>query len=490
MATNEKILNTRIQLKYDSFSNWSTKNPTLKQGELAIAYLASSHTTTTPDNGIHPVLFKVGPGQFNSLPWASALAADVYAWAKKENPDWNDFPALPIEIIDNGSGKFVTDIVYEENKITISRSDVSWDDITNKPDFNLIDTVTTVTAGNGINVTSDNADDPTYTVSHANTSDVKNVTAADRTYVKSLTFDDYGHVTAVTTGTETVVDTNTAHTHVNGSGIKVSAAGGIDGEVKADLNIAFELVNKTIKLYDKSDSTKAAIATLDASSFIKDGMLNDVAYDAETNTLTFTWNTDAGISTDTVELSDILDPYTAGAKIVIDGTEISHAEIAAPIATAGSGRTYLTGVTTDGHGHITGYTTASESDQDLSNYKTKQEAYSATGSTVKTITAVSQNANGEIAVTYDNIAFPVPPVVNDGKFTVSGTGALTGSGSMTANQAGDTTATLDIAAKGVTTAKIADKAVGAEQTKAYAAKVGDTSEEVWVFYCGTATDLV
>ena len=80
--------------------------------------------------------------------------------------------------------------------------------------------------------------------------------------------------------------------------------------------------------------------------------------------------------------------------------------------------------------------------------------------------------------------------LNDGKFTVSGTGALTGSGSMTANQAGDTTATLDIAAKGVTTAKIADKAVGAEQTKAYAAKVGDTSEEVWVFYCGTATDLV
>ena len=118
MAATEKILNTRIQLKYDSFSNWSTKNPTLKQGELAIAYLASSHTTTTPDNGTHPVLFKVGPGQFNSLPWASALAADVYAWAKKENPDWNDFPALPIEIIDSGSGKFVTDVVYQETTVS------------------------------------------------------------------------------------------------------------------------------------------------------------------------------------------------------------------------------------------------------------------------------------------------------------------------------------------------------------------------------------
>lgn len=38
----------------------------------------------------------------------------------------------------------------------------------------------------------------------------------------------------------------------------------------------------------------------------------------------------------------------------------------------------------------------------------------------------------------------VMPTVNDGKFTVSGTGYLTGSGSMTANQAGDTTANLDL----------------------------------------------
>ena len=87
MAT-EKILNTRIQLKYDSYANWSTNNPTLKAGEVAIAYLASSQTTATPDNGTHPVMFKVGPGEFNDLPWASALAADVHAWAKKNESDF------------------------------------------------------------------------------------------------------------------------------------------------------------------------------------------------------------------------------------------------------------------------------------------------------------------------------------------------------------------------------------------------------------------
>ena len=88
MAVVEKILNTRIQLKYDSYANWNANNPTLKAGEVAIAYLATSQTTATPDNGTHPVMFKVGPGKFNDLPWASALAADVHAWAKKNESDF------------------------------------------------------------------------------------------------------------------------------------------------------------------------------------------------------------------------------------------------------------------------------------------------------------------------------------------------------------------------------------------------------------------
>lgn len=87
MAT-EKILNTRIQLKYDKYETWVEQNPTLKSGELAIAYLSTSHTTTSPDNGTHAVMFKVGPGAFNSLPWASALAADVYGWAKRSEAEF------------------------------------------------------------------------------------------------------------------------------------------------------------------------------------------------------------------------------------------------------------------------------------------------------------------------------------------------------------------------------------------------------------------
>lgn len=84
----EKILNTRIQLKYDSLENWSANNPTLKSGELAIAYLPPKGNGSAPAAASEAILFKVGPGKFNDLPWASALAADVYSWAKKSESDF------------------------------------------------------------------------------------------------------------------------------------------------------------------------------------------------------------------------------------------------------------------------------------------------------------------------------------------------------------------------------------------------------------------
>lgn len=90
----EKILNTRIQLKYDSYANWTKLdvegkygNLVLKKGEIGICEIPSgnANATTAPT-----VLFKVGDGTLpfhhedptKCLKWASALAADVHTWAK------------------------------------------------------------------------------------------------------------------------------------------------------------------------------------------------------------------------------------------------------------------------------------------------------------------------------------------------------------------------------------------------------------------------
>lgn len=82
----DKILKTRISLKYDTLENWQKSTLKLNKGELAIAVIP----TADPENKqLPPVMFKVGDGEhtFKGLGdnWASALAADVYGWAKAAN---------------------------------------------------------------------------------------------------------------------------------------------------------------------------------------------------------------------------------------------------------------------------------------------------------------------------------------------------------------------------------------------------------------------
>jgi hypothetical protein len=75
----------------------------------------------------------------------------------------------------------------------------------------------------------------------------------------------------------------------------------IASELPEDKNTEYHLEyssdDKAIKLVAGADANKMSI---DATPFIKDGMLSDVEYDASSNTLTFVWNTDSGLQADTV----------------------------------------------------------------------------------------------------------------------------------------------------------------------------------------------
>ena len=83
-----KELKTRIALKYDSYANWRTNNPLLLKGEIAIATIDSGASVATKEGremqDLPNVVLKVGNGSahYNDLPFVSALAADVYDWAK------------------------------------------------------------------------------------------------------------------------------------------------------------------------------------------------------------------------------------------------------------------------------------------------------------------------------------------------------------------------------------------------------------------------
>lgn len=94
----EKIINTRILLKYDTLENWNKSTGILRAGEVAIATYnikadidsntnAVNHKLTNPGT-VPQVLVKVGDGTstFAQLPYITAKAGDVYAWAKQAHP--------------------------------------------------------------------------------------------------------------------------------------------------------------------------------------------------------------------------------------------------------------------------------------------------------------------------------------------------------------------------------------------------------------------
>ena len=439
-----KEIKTRIALKYNTYEYWATgegKDYAPLKGEVCFCAIESKDqgAQTAPT-----VLFKVGiDGQtkFSALKWASALAADVYDWAKVAGANvftkdgvGNVVSGIEYDATLNGGKggfKFTTASVataegledlqkaveaiekdIEDNrdawtkddndnttyqfsipttgddkgKLLVEKKEIgettwtkvgAYDFVTpdelntilgnyyNKSEVDgliqgvkdiingLDESITTVAKGTGISVSdAGTGNDHAYTIAldvdgaktalgldaegiaayvtveslNATAKDYADDVQDNLTSYENAHKDDYTNtkIDELVQGAKDYADAkpheNTAHTHVSGSGIKVDNAGGISGEVKADLNVAFELVDKTIRLYDKDDATKTAIATLDATEFIADGMLSSVTADQANNKLVFEWNTDAGVTKTEIPLDSIADIYTGS-----NGTEVNIA---------------------------------------------------------------------------------------------------------------------------------------------------------------------
>ena len=339
----EKILNTRIQLRYDSFTNWQKGNndgtkdrgALLKKGELAVAYLADAKTTTTPDNGTHPIMFKVGPGYFNELPWASALAADVYAWAKGPNKPTYDADEIKVDATDNHFNGKGLDAALTE----------IWNEIV------------ALTGGEeGAGAIADQI--------KAGIVAIKGDTATAGSYVTGVSIDEDGNLkvseaalpasatpeqgnkadSAIQTlnilGKALNKDTNTLSADEAKAALGLGSAAykdvndfdedGAAAQALADAKSYVEGLEISIQKKDGKENIVIAdnegkeIASVDASKFVADGMLTDVTYDANKNELSLTWNTDAGITKTPISLEDLVDVYTGGTGITVSSNgEIS-----------------------------------------------------------------------------------------------------------------------------------------------------------------------
>lgn len=187
-----------------------------------------------------------------------------------------------------------------------------------------------VGAGNGITVTADAVAakagngitvDATG-INHADTSSQASVAASGRTYVTGVTLDTYGHVTGLTTGTETVTDTHNSHAVISGkkadgsTDIKGTASSGditlgdsgvTAGEYGPTANatpdygatfnvpdikvnskgIVTSVVNRTVKI-PASDNTDTKVTSVDNHYAPKADSTKELSVDAN-STVSATW---------------------------------------------------------------------------------------------------------------------------------------------------------------------------------------------------------
>lgn len=605
MAT-EKILNTRVQLKYDSYENWiATANQfKLRPGEVAVVNINGANGANL-NNGVEntvvqpTILFKVGIGNpaddatwktFNQLPWASALAADVHTWAKKSLDEFTAWVAKTPKTVTLSVNGENTDYTIEEaiklvrNEITaggeaaaITIADESTDGkikYTAKQGGTAIVESIEVNEGKGIEIT---VEGNVPKISHQTKPTTGNVAevktgGTGRTYVTEVLVDDLGHIAGVKTASESdqEIDWETevpAHETLLKITDKPTAAledglvyavtnleeGGINGH---DVTATYEAV-ATKAYVDKRASgavdylgTASSLTTLSttagkgdfyrAAAEIKSGDtvlahagdLIIAEKDKPAQQIDgVNWSVIHGEEGDITEIV-AGDGLTGGGSV--DSVTIEH-EVPTG-ATEGDhkgtqSRTYVTNVKTDKFGHVVGFETGTEEDQEVGvtsvnasgdseitltanpttgdviitgahaphaagTAKTAStgsiSGYSATGS-IK-IPKIVTNAAGhvtEISEETVSIQMPAPqelPTVNDGQLTVTGSEGITVDYQtpFSANTADEHFLGLKIADKGVTTEKIADHAVGAHQTKACTDYSG-ADAEVWVFNCGSAT---
>lgn len=155
---------------------------------------------------------------------------------------------------------------------------------------------------------------------------VKAVTSVDHAVTLSLATSDKGNV-------KFTKDTDGLSANVT---IPAATVTGVAANDKV-LSLTDKLVSATIGL-DYGDATTEAlknkkaiklvgkegvvISEIDASTFIKDGMIQSVAFDTQTKHVTITFNTDAGREAIDVDLSTLVDTYKAGTGLSLanDGT--------------------------------------------------------------------------------------------------------------------------------------------------------------------------
>lgn len=436
-------INTRIQLKYDSYANWDAVKTTFVplKGEICIV----NPGTNLSDASTVPCLMKIGDGTntFEKLPWASATAADVYSWAKQTG----------LTITKDGTGNVV--------------SGIEWDAAANNGKGGIKFTTASVATSEGLEevqtdlaalqkTVNDNSaawakdDNTTYTFTQGADKRTLTLTPSE------------GSATSITL--EYLTETEINNLLVNSGYITESAidtkldAYAKDDEVVKSVSLASGTNNGTVKLTVNGTATdNIAVTGLGTAAYTSsqdylksDGSGADQDFNINTNTVEitvadgqFTYNgKEVAIVDDIVNLENAIVEGTTTAMYAETAERVSHT------LTIGS-KTF--------NGSVDAEITAA--DLGLSNALRFVGSFSEAPATAESgdvylNTATRKEyiyANGEWQEFGDEGSYALKTI------TITGTDGLTGGGDLTANR------TIGIADGGITEAKLAANAVTAEK---------------------------
>ncbi len=380
-SSGTEVLISAHDTKYDTTTTASSTD-----GKLNITQDGSVKTTTTfkgsdavsvSSNAQGEITFDAHDTKYNVSTAQTGNNVDLFLNDDIDNSESDKVTFVP--------GANVT-LTTADDKITISSSYVD----------------TTYTAGSGLDLTG-------TVFSHEDTSSVSNLTASERTYVTGLTFDGFGHVTGVTTGSETVVDTDTiteitnndrstAGSDETSSDYIVLTDSGSDGNhsyklylntskvkelVASDVVAAMEFCGATSSLptsdlekgdmYKVSGSFTVSVANDAEGKGFTTKIGDSVVYDGSKwylipsgDDIEDTWRpisvgTKGSIDTDALNLQ-ASDGVALELAHTSDTTTVTfkHADTSSASSVTETSRTYVSGLTFDDYGHVTAVKTSTE----------------------------------------------------------------------------------------------------------------------------------
>ena len=177
-----------------------------------------------------------------------------------------------VEVVSTTNGVIFEGNTADDNEVTLLAEAVTADRTIVLPDASGTVALTSDTSNDQITITAGNAltgggtftlngSTTTVTINHEDTSSQASVNNSGRTYIQDVTLDEYGHVTALTSSTETVVNTDN-QLATAAALIDVSAMG---ANTTASFNHNLASKNLIVQIYDVTTG-EVVFANIDHTS--------------------------------------------------------------------------------------------------------------------------------------------------------------------------------------------------------------------------------